>query len=107
MRKFGTWVLLGAELGTRGSCAAELAEESILLLPMSVGVVAVDRIRRNDAGLQASQRAVGEGDAGRDGAYDEAGGVALLKRSGLSRRERAQHQPRHYNTPFRPAALHC
>ena len=71
---------MGAELGTRGGGAAELAEELVFLLPVDVvGGGVVDRKRWDNAGLEASQWAVGEGDAGRDGAYDEAGGVAFLK----------------------------
>ncbi|CAK9310459.1 unnamed protein product [Citrullus colocynthis] len=88
--RFGTWILACAKLSTRGSRAAELAEELILLLSMDVAGV-VDRKRRDDASLQASQRAVGEGDAGREGAYDEAGSVAFLKRGGIGRGERGQH----------------
>lgn len=95
MRRFRTWILLCAKLGTGGSCTAKLAEEMILLfLPMD-DIVIVDRKRRDDASLQASQRAVGEGDAGRDGAYDEAGGVAFLKRGGIGGGERGQQQPSH------------
>uniref|UniRef100_A0A0A0K910 Uncharacterized protein n=1 Tax=Cucumis sativus TaxID=3659 RepID=A0A0A0K910_CUCSA len=93
--RFQTWILFCAKLSTGGSCTAKLAEEMILLLLPMDDIGIVNRKRRDDASLQASQWAVGEGNAGCDGAYDEAGGVAFLKRGGISGGERGQQQPSH------------
>lgn len=97
--------MLGADVGAQSGCAAELAEETVARSLVGSGV---DGERRDDAGLKAFQRALGEGDAGGDGADDEARGVAFLKRGGFRRRNhRAHHQPRHYNNrPLPPLHLH-
>lgn len=58
---------------------------------MDIGV-AHGRIRGGDARTQASRGAVGEGDAGRDCAYHEAGAVAVLNRFGIGHGDPAQHQ---------------
>lgn len=57
-------------------------------LPLRLGRSAI-------ASVQTSLGAVGEGDAGRDGAYHEAGAVAILKRYRIGNGERAKHQASH------------